>query len=227
MRIAICTNDQEMVYRISKLLVFVANHMMITVNIDCFDNPDDLVSKIAEHRYELIYLDLQTNGDDYVRFGEKIREIDKLLFIIYISRGKRYIEEVVEQNHVAFINYPVREEMFEQSFRKVCATIKRNNKVFEYKSYRKIVGERIPDIMFFESEGRIIHIHLKDGRMNMFYDKLDHVEENIKKELGCDCFLRKHKSYLVNCNYIYRSTKKDMTLLDGQKLPISRTYQQL
>lgn len=225
MRIAICTNDQEMVYRISKLLVFVANHMMITVNIDCFDNLDELLSKIVEHRYELIYLDLQTNGDDYTRFGERIREIDKLLFIIYISRGKRYIEEVVEQNLVAFINYPVREETFERSFRKVCENIQRNNKVFEYKSYRKMVGERIRDIMFFESEGRIIHIHLKDGRMNMFYDKLDHVEENIKKELGCDCFLRKHKSYLVNYNYIYRSTKKDMTLLDGQKLPISRTYQ--
>lgn len=226
MRIAICTNDQEMVYRISKLLVFVANHMMITVNIDCFDNLDELLSKIVEHRYELIYIDLQTNGDDYyTRFGERIREIDKLLFIIYISRGKRYIEEVVEQNLVAFINYPAREETFERSFRKVCETIQRNNKIFEYKSYRKMVGERIRDIMFFESEGRIIHIHLKDGRMNMFYDKLDHVEENIKKELGCDCFLRKHKSYLVNYNYIYRSTKKDMTLLDGQKLPISRTYQ--
>lgn len=225
MRIAICTNDQEMIYRISKLLVFIANHMMITVNIDCFDNSDDLVSKIVKNRYELIYLDLQTNGDDYTRFGERIREIDKLLFIIYISRGKRYIEEVVEQNRVAFINYPVREETFERFFRKVCETIQRNNKVFEYKSYRKMVGERIRDIMFFESEGRIIHIHLKNGRMNMFYDKLDHVEENIKKELGCDCFLRKHKSYLVNYNYIYRSTKKDMTLLDGQKLPISRTYQ--
>ncbi|MDD6657996.1 MAG: LytTR family DNA-binding domain-containing protein [Lachnospiraceae bacterium] len=225
MRIAICTNDQEMVYRISKLLVFVANHMMITVNIDCFDNPDDLVSKIANNQYELIYLDLQINGDDFLTFGERIRERDKQLFIIYISRGKRYIEEVVEQNLVAFINYPVREEIFEQSFRKVCETMQRNNKVFEYKSYRKMVGERIQDIMFFESEGRIIHIHLKDGRMNMFYDKLDHVEEIINKKLGCDCFLRKHKSYLVNYNYIYRSTKKEMTLLDGQKLPISRTYQ--
>lgn len=225
MRIAICTNDQEMIYRISKLLVFVANHMMITVNIDCFDNPDDLVSKIANNRYELIYLDLQINGDDFLTFGERIRERDKQLFIIYISRGKRYIEEVVEQNLVAFINYPVREEIFEQSFRKVCKNMRRNNKVFEYKSYRKMVGEGIQDIMFFESEGRIIHIHLKDGRMNMFYDKLDHVEEIINKELGCDCFLRKHKSYLVNYNYIYRSTKKEMTLLDGQKLPISRTYQ--
>lgn len=226
MRIAICTNDQEMVYRISKLLVFVANHMMITVNIDCFDNLDDLVSKIVNNRYELIYLDLQTKADDYLKFGEKIREKDRQPFIIYISRGKRYIEEVVEQNLVAFINYPIRKEIFEQSFRKVWGNMQRNNKVFEYKSYRKMVGERIQDIMFFESEGRIIHIHLKDGRINMFYDKLDHVEEIVKKELECDCFLRKHKSYLVNCNYIYRSTKKDMTLLDGQKLPISRTYQQ-
>lgn len=225
MRIAICTYDQEMIYRISKLLVSIANHMMLTVNIDYYDNADALELEIENKRYELIYFDLQTIGGDYLKIGKKLREKDKLVFIIYISRGKRYIEEIVEQNYVAFINYPVREKMFEQSFRKVCKNLQRNNKVFEYKSFRKTIGEKIQDIMFFESEGRIIHIHLKGGRISMFYDKLDHVEDVIANELGCDCFLRKHKSYLVNYNYIYRSTKKDMTLLDGQKLPISRTYQ--
>ena len=87
MRIAICTYDQEMIYRISKLLVSIANHMMLTVNIDYYDNADALELEIENKRYELIYFDLQTIGGDYLKIGEKLREKDKLVFIIYISRG--------------------------------------------------------------------------------------------------------------------------------------------
>ena len=37
-------------------------------------------------------------------------------------------------------------------------------------------------------------------------------------------FVRTHKGYLVNMNYVYRLREKELLLLNGKSIPVSRNY---
>ena len=50
--------------------------------------------------------------------------------------------------------------------------------------------------------------------------------ESLNEELKKFDFIRVHKSFLVNCAYIYRFDSKDITLTTGDLVPIGRVYRQ-
>jgi hypothetical protein len=81
--------------------------------------------------------------------------------------------------------------------------------------------EHIPlrDVIYFASEGRRTHIVTNMNR-DTFYQKLDEIENLIKRK-NCN-FLRIHKSYLVNTKYISSFSRHHVTLLNGDKLRVSK-----
>ena len=77
----------------------------------------------------------------------------------------------------------------------------------------------LDDILYFNSEGRKIHMVTTNG-CDSFYYKLDEVEQLLQQK--DHHFARIHKSYLVNTDYITEYDKRTLTLETGQVLNISR-----
>lgn len=75
------------------------------------------------------------------------------------------------------------------------------------------------DVIYFASEGRRTHIITNTYR-DSFYQKLDEIENLIKPKNGD--FLRIHKSYLVNTKYISGFCRNHVTLLNGDRLRVSK-----
>ena len=77
----------------------------------------------------------------------------------------------------------------------------------------------LDDVLYFNSEGRKIHLVTVNGS-DSFYYKLDEVEQLLQNKKHH--FARVHKSYLVNTDYITEYDKRTLTLETGQILNISR-----
>lgn len=77
----------------------------------------------------------------------------------------------------------------------------------------------VEDIRYFASEGRRTHV-VCNGCRDSFYRKLDEVERYIQGKNGH--FLRIHKSYLVNADYISGYCRDYVTLTTGERLRISK-----
>ncbi|MDR0220687.1 MAG: LytTR family transcriptional regulator [Lachnospiraceae bacterium] len=75
------------------------------------------------------------------------------------------------------------------------------------------------DILYFESVGRKVVIHLQSGEKRHFNGKLADVVQNLSESKAS--FLRTHQSYLVNYHHIKSRTKTEVTLTNDEKLPIS------
>ena len=72
-------------------------------------------------------------------------------------------------------------------------------------------------IRYIESNAHQLLIHTISGEVAL-YEKLDVYEKKLHKD-----FLRVHKSFLVNMQYIRRIEMKEVTLQDGTVLPVSKT----
>lgn len=81
--------------------------------------------------------------------------------------------------------------------------------------YSKIA---LRDILYFASEGRKVNLIAKNLE-DSFYHKLDDIE-TILAAKNCR-FLRIHKSYLVNTRYIVNYDRKNIELINGERLIIS------
>ncbi len=227
MRIAIYANDYETVIQISELLDYFMKRMMVEADIDCLsiEKKEEILINSSQEKYDLIYLDLQITNSILLEVKKNISEQEQMPFVIYISPEPRYLEEVIGNNKIAYINKPLKKRTFESSFREAVKIVSEKDLFFEFKNRRKLEKIRLEDVKYFESDGRRIIIHFKDDKINVFYSRLDDVEKIIKKELNCECFLRKHKSFLINYNYIYKNQRTSIILLDGESIPISRSYQ--
>ena len=93
----------------------------------------------------------------------------------------------------------------------------------ELQTGRQTVEVALDMIWFVESEKNYL----------LFYREKDELSDAIRarmkiaeaeKELEPHGFVRTHKGYLVNMNYVYRLRENEILLLNGKHVPVSRSY---
>ncbi len=86
---------------------------------------------------------------------------------------------------------------------------------YTLKTKNGIIRIPINDISFIESNNSKCTLHTTDGKKYVLYKTLNEIEH----ELTDKRFLRCHRSYIVNMNYII-SVENDIELINGEKILI-------
>lgn len=223
-KIAICDDENIIASQIEDIILSICNREGINADTEVFYSGKSLEKEIFKGtNYDLIYLDIQMNKGDGITTAKNIRTMDENVLLIYISGYDKYLMELFRLDVFDFIKKPIEATHFTDTFlaanRKIC-----NNKF--YFSYRyKNEEYKVPfiEILYFESSGRKINLHFKNGNVESFNGKLSEVE--MQTEGGKTSFLRIHQSYLVNYHHIKSRSKTEVTLINGSKLSISADRQ--
>lgn len=218
--VAICDDENIIINQVETIIDRVCNNQLIKCEIDVFYGGKTLKEQvIAGKHYDIIFLDIEMNNEDGILAGQQIRAVDENTILIYISGHEHYLLELFQLDVFRFIRKPICETTLEKYFldayQKIC-----NNRTyyrFTYKSeeYKVLLN----DILYFESSGRQIFLHLRNGTIKKFYSKLNDIEnELIDSKIP---FLRIHQSFLVNFHWISSRTRSQVKMTDDSILPIS------
>lgn len=77
----------------------------------------------------------------------------------------------------------------------------------------------ISDLMYVKAEDHYLKLFLNTGKQHLVRGKL----KEIKGQLPPN-FVQSHRSYIVNFNFIKQATNSTVQILNGEQLPISRTF---
>jgi len=91
---------------------------------------------------------------------------------------------------------------------------------FTVRSNRQTAKVRFDHLLYIESLGDYIEIHLQDGTEVSSKEKISHMERTLP-----DSFLRIHRSFIVNRARI-TSFSREYVMMGEKELPISRSYKQ-
>lgn len=219
--IAVCDDEKTVASQIETLLYDLSQKHGIPVEIDVFYGGLPLEHQILNgENYDLIYLDIEMNNGDGITAAENIRKKDENALLVFVSGYEKYMMELFRLDVLAFVKKPLEPTRFEKIFLDANQRICRRRLYFTYQYKSAEYKTPCMDILYFESSGRKIKIHLKDGRLESFNGKLNDVER--KLDNGKIPFLRIHKSYFVNYHYIKARAKAEIILTDGTRLPVSR-----
>lgn len=201
LRIAICDDDSKFTGFLESLVLQESQKLGIRVGTEVFSDGKTLLKSIqtGDH-YELIFIDIEMKQVDGITAARGIREIDRTVLLIYVSGYDKYLKELFEVEPFRFLSKPLNHAQFSRYFKEACKRINETEGFYQFAFNKEIQKVSVKEIVYFESNNRIVYIHLKDGSDEHFYGKLNDVE----KELAASrqYFLRIHQSFLVNYDYV-------------------------
>lgn len=224
-KIAICDDEKNIRAYISSLV----GKQNIECEITEYASPDEYLS--AKKEYELLFLDIEmkstASGMNGIGMAKQIRQIEhtKQPIIIFVTGYEKYVYDAFDVGAFQYLLKPINEQKFNEVFRRAAEEIiseKERHKKMQHKKMLIIqyanTSKAIPldNIYYMESQRHKVIIHMKTGELE-YYAKLGDLEQELQGR-----FFRIHKGYLVNLAYVDEYSRAEVTLVNGDKLMISK-----
>ena len=217
--IAICDDEIVITSKIENILEELSEEMGIKVEIDVFYDGKTLVNYIKDgKKYDLIYMDIEMREQDGISAASEIREIDKNVFLFYITSHESFAKDVFELNAYRFITKPIDLGIFRKYFEAVKDELTIRPQYFRYQYNKVVYRISLDEIIYFQSDRRVTYIITENGSKKC-YGKLNDIECRLLQ--SNIVFFRIHQSFLVNPQYIIAYFYDSMELRDGTTLSIS------
>ena len=194
---------------------FGDDHKVVTMN--CCRELIGMI-EINERVPDILIMDINLKDGNGIETVRHLQRIYPKLRVIYLTGIINYATAIFETNPAYFLVKPINENHLIDAITKVSKDIeydKSDSIVVKTNGSEMIIYRR--DIVYAESQGRKLVLHMSDGKKNEIYEKMDAMQE----QLGAS-FVRSHKSFLINMKYITERTNKEFYLADGTVLPISK-----
>lgn len=218
-KVAICDDDARVCKQIGDILTEYAKKTDVKIEIDTFQNGDQLLFHFKQHQFHLIYLDIQMDRVNGIEVGHKIRNdfADDIVQIVYISAIKDYSMELfpIRPNH--FLIKPLEKEDVIKTIETAIRLSDYKEKTVNYNIKGKECKQKISEIIYFESNKHKIKMITQNGKVE-FYGKLNEIYEQLKDDGFAFC----HNSYIVNIEYIKEYNKANIKMCDDTIIKISR-----
>lgn len=220
LRVAICDDEPIITSQMEDHVLAMGKRENFAIDTDVFYSGQELSDAVESgNRYDIIFLDIQMDMGDGIAAAKRLRQIDENALLIYVSGYDKYWMDLFRLDVFAFIKKPIDYELLERTLLEAVDKISGRRFYFPYRYKNREYKILCMDILYFESNGRLIRIHTRDGEVENFNGKLSDVEETLRT--GKISFLRIHQSYLANYHHIRSRSKSEITLTNGECLPIS------
>jgi DNA-binding LytR/AlgR family response regulator len=224
--VAICDDEIKIGAELERALIDIFDKLNVKYEIDVYFAGEALHQKMETGtHYDLIFLDIEfaKNEINGVEVGRLIRNAhqNNAVSIVYVSWEKKYAMDLFKIRPLDFLIKPVEYDKIEQVIRTYFTISKFLSEEFVYKKGHDTFKLRLRDIVYLESRGRKLIIHLSDGRAEECYGSLKEVYEEQLKRFD---FLFVHASFVVNYDYVSTVKRNQVLLLDNVTpfLPIAQ-----
>ena len=202
-----------------------------------FNNAIDAQQRLTEEPADLIFADINMpdlNGVDFVRalpdrpmvifttaYSEYAVEGFKLDAVDYLLKPfsfADFIRSAAKANSL----YELRQNRRSEPQETASEATPRDKEYISVKADYKVSLVRIAEIIYLESEGEYVRMHLADGSTITTLFRL----KNMETALPAESFMRVHRSYIVNLRAIKAYVKGRIFLSDNEYVPIGENYKE-
>lgn len=218
---AIVEDDLEIQNYIRKTLIHSFQEKSLSVEFDIFSSGNAFLSMFEDHyHYDMIFLDIEMPEIDGITVCKRIRQIAPDSLVVFISNKEELVFQTFEVQPFRFIRKSQYDALLPSLIDSLIQKITYNNRkmirIVEPVSH-DIFSFDISQIIYIEAQRKDCRIVTTDGE-TIIRCKLMYLEETLSEYH----FLKPHRSYLVNCKYLFYIGKTNLKLTTKEELPISR-----
>lgn len=221
MKIAICDDNLNIVEEVRGLLDEYALSKNFPLDISTFDNGQAVLE--SDEKFNIAILDVEMPGCNGIELGKILREKNRHIVLMYITSHKKYLDEALNLNAARFFEKPIDSKRFYDGLDNALKRIDNTTIKFFLKEDNASVRINANDIIYVEIEP-IGHRKTKvvtEEKTYISSNKIAFWEEHLISSL----FVKTHKSYIINMEYITKYENNTLQLDGKYNIPISRNYQ--
>ena len=221
MRIATCDDDVKFLQELSGLLNEYGEENSYNIEYKTYTNPLELVSQIERGvHFDVILLDVFMPGINGIQCAKDIRTFDNFVKIIFLTSSTEFAVESYSVRAYQYLLKPIQKEslfLILKLLEKESETIDKN--IFVLKSKTGITKISLSKLEYCEVINRKIILHLMNGEECECNLRMNELEEKLK---NFGMFLKPHRSFLINMDYIQTMTTHSIIMECGMKIPVPR-----
>lgn len=179
----------------------------------------DLADLLKRGGVDIALLDIHLGpaAPSGIDIAEALALAGKTCEVIYVSGYLEYISDAYRTAHAGFLPKPVEQDALDAAIERALANLEATHRRPALVRVDGALVQVLPQrIMYVESNRRKVLIHTRE-RVLETYSKMVDVERELSGE-----FVRCHKSFLVNMDYIAELRTGELTLFNGEVLPVSQ-----
>ncbi|MCI6241785.1 MAG: LytTR family DNA-binding domain-containing protein [Agathobacter sp.] len=226
LQVAICDDQEIFVKKIRSIVDEYFGKSSVEYKVDVFLSGKefaDLKEKLT--KYDIVFLDINMDELDGIQTAEILRKYNSGAYLVFITA---FINYTLQGYKVGAIRYILKDyNNMKPDILEALDTISEKMNLMDFKVTYNFVeaGEveiSVKDIIYIENELHKVRFHILKNNQNIIlelYKKLSDVEEDLPPE----DFVRTHQSYLVNNMYIENLKRYEISLISGEKIPVSKS----
>ena len=153
--------------------------------------------------------------------AKEIRTFDKTAPIIFFTSSPEFALESYSVKAINYILKPISKEKLFFTFDELLELIKseKDEDAIIVKSNEGIQKILINNLVFAEVIGRSVLYHLRSGKVIECIEAFSSVCDNLMRY---ECFIKPHRSYLVNMQYVDTIENHQITLQTLSTVPVAQ-----
>ncbi len=222
LQIAVCDDNIEELSNMVQLI----DLYRISKNLNCeysvFSNGFELVSDIEKGaRFDIYCLDIVMPGLTGIDIAKEIRNFDKVAPILFFTSSPEFALQSYSVKAINYVLKPVSKEKLFFTFDEMLEHIKREDEedFIIVKSSEGIQKILISNLVFAEVIGRNVRYHLNSGKVIECAESFSSAYDRLMKY---GCFIKPHRSYLVNMKYVDTIENNRVTMQTLSKVPVAQ-----
>jgi len=218
-KVAFCDDDLSVLNEIKDLLEQYLVKRSQKITYAAFCNPLDLMTEIEKgERFDALFLDVIMPGQDGIRVAEEIRQYDTAVKMSFLTSSAEFAVQSYTVGAYFYQMKPIGEQSFYNLLDTIIEEYQREwqySLVLRCKSGTTRID--LDRLEYCEVMGRTLLFHMKNKTVLESSGRLDELCSQLAE---CENFLRPHRSFLVNMEYIQNISCKAITMDSLAQIPI-------
>ena len=218
-KIAFCDDDLEILKELGILLDKYKTEREKELSYTVFQSPLELLAAVEKGiSFDILFLDVLMPGENGIDAAKEIRQHDNNMKIIFLTSSSEFAVQSYTVGAYFYQLKPIWEEGFFRLMDSVlaeCTKTQENSLIL--RSKEGITRVDLDKLEYCEVIGRTLFFHLTNGKVLESAGSLDDLSVQLEPYGN---FLRPHRSFLVNMEYIQNISYRAIKMTSLAEIPI-------
>lgn len=217
--IAVCDDNSVELSHVTMLLKQYQAQHCLAVRIDIFSNAIDLMNAIHSVNYQLLLLDILMPGFSGIQAAREIRTFDSETKIIFLTSSPEYAVESYSVDAFYYLLKPVREDDLFPVLDRLLRQFQQAEDALLLTFPSGVIRLPYSRLEVLEVNSKRLLFYLNDGSIQKVSGTMTQYEPQLLERRE---FVKVHRSYLVNMDYIRHLKGNVLVTCSGVTVPVSR-----
>ena len=218
LKIALCDDEKEQREYLCALISKWAKRKNHLAELQQYPGSEAFLFDYEEKKdLDILLLDVEMPGKNGIEVAKTVRKHDQGIQIIFVTGFYEYFSDGFDVSALHYLIKPVDEDKLYPVLDKAVENLRHRERSVLIPVDGAQVRIPLADILYIQAQNTHINICTADGEPYLTRMSLAKFMESLD-----DTFFKVHRSYVVSLKFIKKITKPQITMENGDEIPMSR-----